>query len=269
MAITTYADLQSRIASPVQRIFVSKAALAQTTNMQCNSYWAVADDAGATPSTPVVPTSETVGALRYPYLKNSSGLQRIGRIAGSSGGTALWWLCDRRSHQGGLSGTATGAQTTNLATAALTRGDTTGADVMALLEIYSQIGATGTTVSATYTNQAGTGSRTTPLVTWGGTGWREVSRAVLLPLQAGDSGVRSVESVTNTATTGTAGNFGVTLFKPLLSFAQPEAPGAHLQIHAALSALNADEVIDDACLFWLALGNNPGPMAWEIAVIED
>jgi hypothetical protein len=75
---------------------------------------------------------------------------------------------------------------------------------MIWLEIYTLIGTTATTVTCSYTNQAGTSGRTTPAMTFGGTG---------LPLQQGDTGVRSVQSVTVLATTGTAGAFGVVLAK--------------------------------------------------------
>jgi hypothetical protein len=47
-----------------------------------------------------------------------------------------------------------------------------------------------------------------------------------IPLQAGDTGVESIESVTVTATTGTAGNFGVCLFKPLAMISLESATGA-------------------------------------------
>jgi hypothetical protein len=84
------------------------------------------------------------------------------------------------------------------------------------LEIYTAIGATATTVSASYTNTVPTSGRTTPLATWGGTGFNLAQRLVMLPLASGDKGVTAVASVTNTATTTTAGAFGVTLAYPLV-----------------------------------------------------
>lgn len=131
-------------------------------------------------------------------------------------------ICDRLVHSGGLDGTVTTAQTTNLPTSALTRA-TDGLGVMIGLTIYTAVGSTGTTVSASYTNQDGTPGRTTPLVQFGATGHREANRLIILPYQEGDLGVLSVESVTVTATTGTAGNFGVTLFKPLYVVAVTDA----------------------------------------------
>ena len=77
------------------------------------------------------------------------------------------------------------------------------------------------TVTASYTNQAGTSGRTTTSVNFwsGGLGQATVpptaNQVQFLPLQSGDYGVRAVASVTLSASTLTAGNFGVFLFKPL------------------------------------------------------
>ena len=46
-------------------------------------------------------------------------------------------------------------------------------------------------------------------------GFNTLTRFIILPLADGDTGVKSVESLTVAATTGTAGNYGVTLFKML------------------------------------------------------
>lgn len=168
-----------------------------------------------------------------------------------------YMLIDRLSHQGGLVGNVATTQTTNLPTAALTR-YTGGDGVMLGITIYTQIGTTATTVSATYTNQAGTGSRVTPLVVFGGTAFREAGRLILLPLAAGDTGVRSVESVTVTATTGTAGAFGVTLFRPIFVLGIPDGSGV-MSAGGFLSGFSfggIPEVETDACLSLLYCGQS-------------
>jgi hypothetical protein len=164
-------------------------------------------------------------------------------------------LADRLSHQGGLSGTVTTEQTTNLATAALTR-YTDGVGVMAAIEIYTQIGTTGTTVTASYTNTTPTAGRTSVATVIGGTGFREASRMIILPLQQGDVGVRSVESVTVLATTGTAGAFGITLFKPLVCF--PLAVQGQQWLFDPLLNLggNMPEIDGDACLQWIYVSSS-------------
>jgi hypothetical protein len=92
----------------------------------------------------------------------------------------------------------------------------------------------------------------------------------LLPLQQGDSGVRAVASVTAAASTGTVGNFGVTLFKPLMSI---PVVGPVIQDHDALVGLASqfERIIDDACLFWCHISTAAGTGVFQMTAefIED
>lgn len=220
--------------------------------------WVPAPPVGTAPTTAVAPTSATAGALSF---TNGSGrLNLLGaRLNGVNPGTFM--VIDRLSHQGGLSGTVTTAQTTNLPTAALTR-YTTGVGVMIGLSIYTQIGTTGTTVTASYTNQAGTSGRTTPAVVLGGTGFREANRMIMLPLQSGDTGVQSVQSVTVLATTGTAGAFGVTLYKPLFAIGLESMHGVFNGgfVTGGVGG-GIPEILDNACLSLIAISGSTNPMA--------
>ncbi|MDQ1446807.1 MAG: hypothetical protein QOI20_3271 [Acidimicrobiaceae bacterium] len=117
---------------------------------------------------------------------------------------------DRLLHSGNLDGTLTTAQTVG---GSITR-NTGGAGNQIFVEIYTQVGATNTTATISYTNENGTSGRTAT-VSFGGTGLREAARIIPVTLQSGDAGVRSVQSVTLTATTGTAGAFGITISRPI------------------------------------------------------
>ena len=184
--------------------------------------WTTVPPVGVAPTTAVVPTSATLGALGQ---QDGGGLA-LGLVAArfNAMNPGVFLLVDRLSHQGGLSGTVTTAQTTNLPTAALTR-YTDGVGVMIGLTIYTLIGAIGSTVSASYTDQNDNTGNITPLVVIGGSNFNAPSRMVMLPLTGDDTGVKAVASVTVTATTGTAGNFGVTLFKPLAAIIVDEVNG--------------------------------------------
>lgn len=211
--------------------------------------WRNSAPLGAIPTTAVVPDNDTIGALGQ--RNAGSGLQNsiVGyRLSALNPGVYI--ICDRLAHSGGLSGTTTGAQTTNLPTPALTR-HTSGVGVMIGLTIYTIIGTTATSVSATYTNQSGVGSRVTPLVQIGATGFNGANRMILLPLQAGDSGVQSVESVTLSASTvSAAGNFGVTLFKPLYTICVESTSGVSSGgFITGLSAGGIPTIENGACLF--------------------
>ncbi|MDQ1446806.1 MAG: hypothetical protein QOI20_3270 [Acidimicrobiaceae bacterium] len=121
-------------------------------------------------------------------------------------------IYDRLLHCGGLSGLLTIAQTVG---GAITR-YTGGVGNAIFVEINTAIGTTATTATVSYTNQAGTAGRTSPAFPIGGTNLREQGRAIPVPLQSGDSGVRSVESITLAGSTLTAGDFGVIIARPLM-----------------------------------------------------
>jgi hypothetical protein len=169
---------------------------------------------GAVPTSGVIPDKTTQGAIPFTAPGGSRDKHLIGAsITPLTAGVYL--LYDRLFHIGGLSGISTAAQTVqgSPASPALTR-NTGGAGNIAFYEIYTIIGTTSTTLTMTYTNQGGTGSRTST-INIGATGRREVTAMQRIPLAAGDSGIQSIQSVQLTATTGTAGNFGITIAQPL------------------------------------------------------
>jgi hypothetical protein len=228
---------------------------------------------GVAPTTAVAPTRATAGA--WGQQNGGAGQLYIPRVTlqgGSNSSSQLGIngvlvIADRLSHQGGLSGTVTTAQTTNLPTAALTR-YTTGAGVHLALEIYTAVGGTQTTVTASYTDEAGNTGNTTQAVGFGSTSSNLASQMIPLPLASGDSGVRAVASVTVLATTGTAGNFGVTLYKPLLwlPVGAPRDQRDYEIIRGALGG-GLPEILDEACLMgiWYP-GVNSGSTSLSLAM---
>ena len=167
-------------------------------------------------------------------------------------------LMDRLSHQGELSGTTSTAQTTNLPTTALTR-YTSGVGVWAGLEVYTTIG-TGCTTACTvaYTDQGGN-SATSPGFQVGVTGYCLARRVIPIPLAQGNTGFRSVESVTLGSSSGTAGAFGVTLFKPIAMFPCGTAYSS-IDFDALVSLGVFPEVLNDACLSWIAISTFAGAL---------
>jgi hypothetical protein len=177
---------------------------------------------GVAPTAVAAPDNTTAGALPF----NSAGGSRQSWMTqawatGLVGGTLI--LYDRLLHIGGLSGTVTTAQTVG---GSLTR-NTGGAGNIVFAEIYTIIGTTARTITMEYTDQSGNTGQTSTAVAIGATGFREQTRAIFLPLAAGDTGVRAVASVTLSATTGTAGNFGITVGKPIgyIGIGAAGAPG--------------------------------------------
>jgi hypothetical protein len=145
-------------------------------------------------------------------------------------------------------------------TPALTR-YTNGEGVMAAAIIHTVIGTTATIIQPTYTDAA-SNTRTASQTTFGGTGFREAGAVIPIPQAAGigsdtTRGFLSVQSVTLGASTGTAGNFGIMMYKPLAMISMESTTGV-----ASLDAVSTGGIIGslaeihpDACLTLLAISN--------------
>lgn len=258
MALADLAALHALIATPDQRNTQVKTFNAGVgKSIKYMSTWAQGPQhLGVAPTAAAAVSSATAGA--WPKVDAASGRQillggdyRVVVNTDSSGGgyTAHPLLIvDRLSHQGGLSGSDITLQTSNFPTAALTR-YTSGVGVMMALETYAAIGTTATRLDATYTNSAGTGSRVGSLNTTTSE-LNAIGLFIPIPLQAGDLGVKSVESVQFTVSTGTAGNWGITLFRPV-AFGWVYDDG---RFDIMSNTLWNEEIIDGACLQVIPFG---------------
>jgi len=178
--------------------------------------------AGAVPATGsgTVPTSSTNGAfvLQNPAAGKQRYLTNIGTIQVDSATNGYAMLIDVLWFNSGLSGTSASAQTIN--SLALTRYTSGKGNRIALID-WTATGATNSNVTVSYTNENGTSGRTTvstPI--WSGNFSHGANAPVAdqwqeLPLQDGDYGVQSIQSLTLSGTTGSAGDFGVVIFHPI------------------------------------------------------
>jgi hypothetical protein len=257
-------QLQLRQATRVA-IFKDRQGPAGTANGFWTSAWRLDPNPGAAPTTPAAPTNQTLGAA---FFGGGAWFLGVDLLWGIEGAQTIV-LCDRLSHQGGLSGTSVAVQTTNLPTAALTR-SVSGDGVFAVLEIYTAVGGTPATATVSYTNQAGVAGRT-GTAQIGDTGFSGSHAMCFVTLQAGDTGVRSVESVQLSGSTGTAGDFGVTLFRPIailpLMWTQgpgPASSGQRAKKKLILSAYELGQlpsVPEGACLFHFIKTDNSATAA--------
>lgn len=260
MALADLAALRTSLQTGIAEAFTSGGAA--FTPGRTSSYYRLAIAPGQTavpaiPSTAVAPDSADLGALnRLIPNQSPSNVYAVGFRTFNSAAPTTFWVVDRLSQMGGLSGILTTPQTVN--TAALTR-YTSGVGVYAAIEVYAAVGTTVTTITMTYTNSAGVGSRVSPAMTIGGTafgsGTGGVPRFIILPLQDGDVGVQSVQSVTLAASTATAGNFGVTLFKVLGVVVAPQEADTPLNILSG-GVINIPQMEPTACISLLGAGNN-------------
>lgn len=249
MSLSTFSEYMGHLRSPQHRLWIAKNSVSVVAQ-RFYSTWTVTPRAGVTPTTAAA-LGKADSSVSADWPNAASGDTRLLAVRSHSIRTAgARLLCDRLSHQGGLSGTTAGEQTTNLPTAALTR-YTSGEGVLIGAEIYTTVGTTGTTITANYTNQAGTSGRTTQAVRFGAVNWNVASRFIFLPLQAGDTGCRSVEGVSLAASTvSAAGNFGITLYKPLVMIPGRDTGGSVL-LDALSAMVGVMPVVDGACLWWL------------------
>lgn len=147
---------------------------------------------------------------------------------------------------------------------------TDGAGVQAFLTPSTVMGAATPNLSIGYTNSAGTAGRATPTtlpignsaaavtsVVYSGTGAGKFGP--FMPLQAGDAGVRSAQTVTISASY-LSGVLNLVLCKPLLTL-----PITTLGVTAERDLVNQfmsmPRVYDGACLAWLMLAGGATPVA--------
>lgn len=220
--------------------------------------------AGTAPTTWANPDNTTAGGL----LQTDPGGGREKWLTGISvncqtAGTLV--LYDRLGHIGNLNGTTTTAQTF---TGTATR-YTDGIGNVAFVEIYTIIGTTGTTYTMSYTNTAAASGRTSVASIIGGTGYREVTRMLPVPLQAGDKGIISIENIDLLATTGTAGAFGVTLAHPL-AYCPVDTIGIGGWRDFVTGLPGIPEIQTDACLalYYVPTSTNPPEVTGVINMIE-
>lgn len=168
--------------------------------------------------------------------------------------------------------TTTGAQTLNN-TVTLPR-YTDGAGVQAFITPSTVMGAATPSISIGYTNSASTVGRATPAtlpigntaaavtsVVYSGTGAGKFGP--FIPLQAGDAGIKSVQSISLSASY-VSGVLNLVLCRPLLTL-----PITTLGVTAERDLVNQfasmPKVYDGACLAWLMLAGAATPVASPIS----
>lgn len=199
MAITTVDGI---LAGMQPRQFVGKVLSGTLVAGRAFSTWGLAGVPGAgswdTTLAGVALSAPVNGQI--PFDNPSSGNTYLARFCGSATQSGQLLLVDRLWHNGGFTITSNTSQTVTSATwpARDEDGTTDGKGVLLGLEVSSQTGGAAPTITVGYTNSAGTSGRTaTNLYT------TAINSAFgtfyMIGLQAGDVGVRSVQSLTLSA----------------------------------------------------------------------
>lgn len=219
--------------------------------------------AGALPATGngEIPTNTFAGAL--PFTNPTGGNKSyLGRFSAAGSVVSSLMLYDRLWQNSGLSGNTTALQSFTMP--ALTRYSTgLGNEIWGV--VHTAMGATASTFTVTYTNELGTPGRTATYVMPANA--LTVGQMVPFSLQAGDQGVRSIESLQLSVATGIAGDFGLLIAKRLT---QLEMNIANVAARMDAFSVGMSEILDNACLAFMILcsSTTSGDISGEVTIIQ-
>lgn len=206
--------------------------------------------AGADPTslTATIQSATTTGAMAFATSTNGKTKHVInaGVTSVTAGSTGSLVVLDRLLAYGNINANINTAQNfTN--TQPLTR-YTSGTGTVMFLEVTTALGATASNVTVTYTNSNGVAGRTTGAQTMvvSSVANRIPNTFLYLPLQAGDNGVRSVQTIQFSAAM-LAGVANLVIAKPL--FTMPLAMvGVQNNVDLALAFPLLPKIEDNAAL---------------------
>ena len=209
MAITT---LDGALAGMRPPFFFTKAVTATLVAGRPASLWSLGGAPGAgsfdtTLNGVTLSSTSTIPNGAIPHYNPATGNSYLARFTASTTIAGRLLLLDRLWHNGGYTITSTSAQNSTTPTWP-SRCPTSGADdtpstngygVLLAVEVSAATGAGTPTITISYTNSAGTAGRTATNVI-ATVASSAIGATYFIGLQAGDAGVRSVQSLTLSAT---------------------------------------------------------------------
>ena len=225
MAITT---LDGALAGMQPVRAIAKATTPSLVTGRPQSLWGLGGNPGAvsfdtTLAGVALSSTSAQVAGQIPHTNPASGNAYLAGFTGVATQPGLLMLCDRLWHNGGFTITSTSSQTVNSAAfpARDIAGSTDGDGVLLGLEISSAAGAAAPTITVGYTNEAGTSGRsaTNSFATA-----NSPTAGAFFPigLQAGDKGVRSVQSLT-LSVSWVSGTMNLVAYRVLATLPLPAA----------------------------------------------
>lgn len=159
-------------------------------------------------------SAQVAGQIYFPSPNANAYLSKI-EMQTNQGGLFLM-LADKLWHNGNISATSTSAQliTTPTWPARDINGATTGEGLCIGVEISGTMGAATPTITVSYTNTASVAGRTATNIRTTGSG-DVIGRFYDFALQAGDTGVKSIESIT-LGTSWVSGTMNLVVYRPLI-----------------------------------------------------
>lgn len=269
MAITSIDGLIDALANRSQSVVVNKASMPNTVAGLFYSMWRAAGIPGAAaiPTSAAICDDTTPGAIVIDDAATDQNYVARMFAVSSIVATDLQ-IHDRLVHMGGLNGTLTTAQNTNInltstaSNLALRIGQADWRDCQWWVEWYVDTGATARnlTVNVTYEDDT-TGSIVIAL-----TATMRAGRLMPIFPEVGHS-IKSVNSVQLNGTTGAVGNFGITATRHRTGLSLTTANSGSI---ADWSMLGLPRLADDVCLqpIIIAGGTTSGTLYGTMKVIE-
>ncbi len=219
MAITT---LDQVIAGAQPPVFFQKVASPVPVAGRHQSLWGLGGFPGAgsfdtTLAGVALSSTSSLVSGQIPHYDPVSGNSHLARFQATAGQACSLILADRLWHNGGFTITLTTAQALTSATfpARDNNQSSNGQGVLLGLEVSAATGSGTPTITVSYTNQDGTSGRTgTGIYT--ATASSVAGTFIPISLQAGDTGVRSVQSLTLSAS-WISGTINLVAYRPLVA----------------------------------------------------
>lgn len=144
-----------------------------------------------------------------------------------------------------------------------TRNPTKGAEIW--IGCSSAIGSTAHNVTVQYTNQDNTAGRST--VSTAGITSMPANRMYQVPLQSGDTGVNSVQSLTLSASSGTAGNLWVLVMDRVCAIS---CSVTNVGVTQDFAGLGLPALADESCLLFVHQGTttSSGIIMGQLSIVQ-
>lgn len=209
-------------------------------------------------TTGAIPDNTLSGA--YPFTNPGSGNSYLARMTVMSSTTGTLVLYDRVWHGGSYSfanGTISSSTTT-----AVTRPDSTGANLELWAEINTVMSATACTLTVTYTNQAGTTGQSATCTLSAST---PTQRMQPFALASGDTGIRQITNIAGSA--APTGSFNLVILRRI---AEVGIANTYVATDLDLNELAMPQITNSSCLcmMWCAGGSSSGTILGSATVIQ-
>lgn len=256
MAITTIAGLKTGLQPPFY-LYKGTSVLEGAGIYRSSLYLAGDPPAGAAPSPGIDGAALTSYAGQIPWSNPATGNAYLAALNGAYHNTTTpthGLICDRLWHNSSINITTTTAQAISSPTwpARDRNGSTNGDGVLIGIEVSTITGNAGAITNTTldYTNSAGTAGRTGTITSVPAT--LEAGTFIFFHLNAGDTGVRSVQGVT-LGTSYVSGTIHLVAVRVVADFRL--SPPSDNAIDDAF-ALGFPRIYDDSVLFLLNTGHS-------------